>query len=79
MLRGHRVTSSSAASGPYCRSSRLAEPYSSSALRPAGMVVSPIVTSRVVVRANPWTGEVIRSSSSTASVINSGLSTNNFR
>ncbi|CNU86091.1 Uncharacterised protein [Mycobacterium tuberculosis] len=79
MLRGHRVTSSSAASGPYWRSSRLAEPYSSSTRRPAGMVVSPIVTSRVVVRASPCTGEVSRSSSSTASGMPSGSSSSSRR
>ncbi|PQM48599.1 hypothetical protein C1Y40_01182 [Mycobacterium talmoniae] len=79
MLLGRRVTSSSAASGPYWRSSRLPDPYSSSTLRPAGMVVSPIITSRVVVRHRPCTGEVSRSSSSTASRIRPGSSISSRR
>ena len=48
-------------------------------MRPSGMVVSPIVTSRVMVRPSPWTGEVSRRNSSTASGIRSGFSASSRR
>ena len=59
MLRGHgarrRVRRRPARNW---RSSRLPEPYTSNTRRPAGIVVSPMVTSRVTVRANACAGVV---------------------